>query len=253
MTICVGHRGGATLAPENSLASFRAGIAAGADAIECDVHRTIDGELVLMHDADVSRTTEGRGRIGTMTLEQLRRLNCAVHFGDGTYEAQQVPTLEELLALAQDRCAVQIEIKVPEGIPYPGIEERVVAAVRAHAIVASAQVICFDVATLARLHALERRLTLGYLASRSSLPADIRRDPARVAERARDCGATFLGLEHQFATVGHLAATRQRQLGLAIWTVNERAEMEQWARQDVFAITSDRPDLLRQVLDSTER
>jgi glycerophosphoryl diester phosphodiesterase len=252
MTICVGHRGGAALGPENSLAAFRAGIAAGADAIECDVHRTIDGHLVLMHDADVSRTTEGSGHIGAMTLAQLRRLNCAVHFGDGAYEAQQIPTLEDLLALAQDRCAVQIEIKVPEGVPYAGIEEQVVAAVRTHEVVASAQVICFDVATLARMHTLEPRLTLGYLASRSSLPSDIRRDPVRIAERARDCGASFLSLERQFVTFGHLTAVRRQQLGLAIWTVNERAEMEQWARQDIFAMTSDRPDLLRQVLDAVE-
>lgn len=252
MTICVGHRGAASLAPENSLASFRAGIAAGADAVECDVHRTADGHLVLMHDADVSRTTEGRGRIGAMTLAEIRCLNCAAHF-DGAKEPQQVPTLEELLALAQGRRAVQIEIKVPDGVPYPGVEEQVVAAVRSHEVVETTQVICFDVATLARVHALEPRLTLGYLASRSSLPADIRRDPERIAARARDCGATFLSLDRQFVTVGHLAATRQHGLGLAIWTMNDRAEMERWAGQDVYAITSDRPDLLRQVLDAVPR
>ena len=250
MTRCVGHRGAAGLAPENSLAAYAAGIAAGADALECDVHRTRDGELVLIHDAEVSKTTNGHGQVGNLSFSDVRRLNCAAHFGDGKWAVQRIPTLAELLDLAQGRCAVQIEIKVPAEAPYPNIEAEVVEALRSHVILDSAQIISFDGATLSRVRALEPHLPLGYLASRSSLPEDLRRDGEALVAVAQAYGATFLSLERQFITERHLQVTRRLGLGLAVWTVNDRREMERMVRKGVDAITTDRPDTLRQVLDN---
>ncbi|MGI8914237.1 MAG: glycerophosphodiester phosphodiesterase [Chloroflexota bacterium] len=250
MIRCIGHRGGAALAPENSLAAFRAGIAAGADAVECDVHRTRDGHLILMHDADVSRTTDGRGHIGAMTLAELEGLNCAVHFGDGAFAPQRIPTLAELLAITQRHVAVQVEIKVPDGKAYGGIESQVVTAFRDSAVTDTAQVISFDAPTLTRTRALAPNLSLGFLASHSSLPSDLQDDPAHLARYARACGANFLGLERQFLTAAHIIAAAHEGLGVAVWTVNDRRDIERFARLGVFSITSDRPDLLRQVLDA---
>ena len=79
----IGHRGGAALALENTLAAIDAGLDAGADGVEVDVRRTADGGLVLMHDPDLARTTGGTGRIDETTLEAVRSLG--------------VPTLEEAL------------------------------------------------------------------------------------------------------------------------------------------------------------
>lgn len=252
MTRCVGHRGAAALAPENTLAAFQAGIAAGADAVECDVHCTRDGQLVLMHDADVSRTTDGTGGVGTMTLAELQQLNCAAKFDGGGFAHQRIVTLEELLTLARGRCAVQIEIKVPQGIPYANIEARVVAAVREHDALDAAEVICFDAATLARVRLREPRLALGFLASRSSVPPPLRDDPAGLAEQALACGAGFLSLDRQFVAAQHRQATRERGLGLAVWTVNDPAEMERFIQDGIDAITSDRPDVLRRVLEARD-
>ncbi|HEY8744484.1 MAG TPA: glycerophosphodiester phosphodiesterase [Chloroflexota bacterium] len=253
MTRCVGHRGAAGLAPENSLAAYRAGIAAGADAVECDVHCTLDGHLVLMHDADVSRTTDGSGTIGTMRLAAVQRLNCAAKFGDGFFEHQQVPSLESLLELAHGRCAVQVEIKVPDGVPYDGIERLVIRALRDHDSVETAQVICFDAATLLRVHALDPRLELGYLASRSSLPPELRGDPVALIRRAENCGARFLGLDRQLVAAEHLRGAKAHGLAVAVWTVNDPLEMAQMVSTGMDGITSDRPDVLRHVLDTDAR
>lgn len=253
MTRCVGHRGGAGLAPENTVAAFQAGIAAGAEAVECDVHCTRDGQLVLMHDSDVSRTTNGSGTIGEMSLAELQWLNCAAKFAGGAFAYQRIVTLAELLALVQGRCAVQIEIKVPEGIPYAGIEARVVDVLHENGALDAAEVICFDAATLSRVRALEPRLALGYLASRSSLPPRLRSDPTGLAEQASACGAGFLSVDRQFIAPQHRQATRERGLGLAVWTVNDPLEMKQFVLEGVDAITSDRPDVLRQVLEEQAR
>lgn len=93
----VAHRGASVEQPENTIAAFEAAIDAGADAVEFDVRMTADGHAVVLHDPDVSRTTDGTGVVSEMTLEDVRRLG--------------VPTLEETLKLLSGRAAVDIEIK----------------------------------------------------------------------------------------------------------------------------------------------
>jgi len=97
LTLCVAHRGGSLLAPENTLVAFEAGIAAGADWVECDVHLTRDGSIVAIHDADLRRTTDRDGTVSRMTLADVRQANAAAKFTDRTFDVQRVPTLDELL------------------------------------------------------------------------------------------------------------------------------------------------------------
>jgi glycerophosphoryl diester phosphodiesterase len=96
---------------ENTLAAFEAAIAAGADAVEFDVRLTADGHPVVMHDADVSRTTDGSGPVGSLNLEDLRRLRIR-----GAGEAV-VPTLREVLDLVSGRAGIDIELKNIPGEP----------------------------------------------------------------------------------------------------------------------------------------
>jgi glycerophosphoryl diester phosphodiesterase len=93
----VAHRGASVEQPENTIAAFEAAIDAGADAVEFDVRMTADGHAVVMHDPDVSRTTDGMGIVSEMTLDEVRRLG--------------VPTLEEALRCLSGRAAVDMEIK----------------------------------------------------------------------------------------------------------------------------------------------
>jgi glycerophosphoryl diester phosphodiesterase len=99
----VAHRGASVEQPENTIAAFEAAIDAGADAVEFDVRMTADGHAVVMHDADVSRTTDGTGLVCEMSLEELRKLG--------------VPTLEEALRYLSGRAAADIEIKNLPGEP----------------------------------------------------------------------------------------------------------------------------------------
>jgi glycerophosphoryl diester phosphodiesterase len=99
----VAHRGASIEKPENTVEAFEAAIDAGADAVEFDVRMTADGHAVVMHDPDVSRTTDGTGVVSEMTLEELRKLG--------------VPTLEEALRCLSGRAAADIEIKNLPGEP----------------------------------------------------------------------------------------------------------------------------------------
>lgn len=94
----VAHRGAAVLAPENTLAAFRLAIEEGVDFIEADIQLTADGVPVLMHDAEVDRTTNGSGALAALTLEQVRTLDAGIRFSPD-YAGEPVPTLEEFLTL----------------------------------------------------------------------------------------------------------------------------------------------------------
>lgn len=111
------HRGDSANYPENTMAAFRAAIAAGADMIETDVQLTKDGVPVLLHDRTVDRTTDGTGAVAEMTFEELRRLNAGTQA-----QPQCIPTLEELLTLLAG-CGLTLNLEIKE-YAEPGNEGR---------------------------------------------------------------------------------------------------------------------------------
>ena len=112
----VAHRGGAALAPENTLLAIGAAMAAGVDMVEIDVRMTADGYVVLLHDEKVNRTTDGKGRVGDMTLAQVKELSVV---SDGRVTSLCVPTLEEVLLFVAGRCGVLVEVKdCDAGVEY---------------------------------------------------------------------------------------------------------------------------------------
>lgn len=122
----IGHRGGASIGPENTLACYKKGIEAGADMIEIDIHLTKDSRIVVCHDQSINRTTNGKGLIREMTLNEIRQYRCLD--ANGNVTDQQVPTLDEVFDLmletraAGNPCKLLIEIKRTRNI-YQGIEE----------------------------------------------------------------------------------------------------------------------------------
>lgn len=120
----IAHRGGVSSAPENSLAAIERSVIAGVDAVEIDVRMSSDGVPVLMHDASVSRTTDGSGRVDELCFDELRSLSLLDSAGNVTCE--RVPSLREALELVNGRCGVLIEVK-DKGAS--GIEKAVADAV----------------------------------------------------------------------------------------------------------------------------
>ena len=158
------HRGVGGTAPENTIASFQAAIAAHADFIETDVQRTADDKLVLIHDATLTRTTNveevypdrSPWRVADFTLAEIKTLDAGSWF-DPSFAGQRVPTLDELLDLAIGRAGLDIELKSPE--LYPGIETQFASELEKHpewvnpAPAADSLLVCsFDFAVLERFH-----------------------------------------------------------------------------------------------------
>ena len=120
------HRGSSGTHPENTLPAFAEAVRVNADGIELDVHLTEDGELVVIHDEEVDRTTNGKGLVREKTLEEIKKLNAGLWFND-KFPAAKIPTLKEVLDLLLQknyRGTVMIEIKTDK-YEYAGIEEKV--------------------------------------------------------------------------------------------------------------------------------
>jgi glycerophosphoryl diester phosphodiesterase len=246
----IAHRGGAGLAPENTLAAFRLGLAHEADAVELDLHMSQDGALVVMHDPDVRRMTGVPGEIGTLTLEALRRLNAAATYTGPPSAPQRVPTLQEVLELVRGRAEVQIDIKVrSDASRYRGIEAKVLETVRQYAMLEQVLILAFDIAVLREITALEPRVqTCALLGNAFLRRFGLRRDHDAVAEELAAQGFRCVGVKHTLMTPDLLRALRARAFRVGVWTVNEPEAMRRFADMGVDFLTSDRPDLLRHIL-----
>ena len=121
----IAHRGASGHAPENTMEAFQKGFEMKSDYIEIDVQMTKDGELVVIHDTTVNRTTDGTGKVGDLTLEEIRQLDAGSWFGE-SYAGEGVPTFEEVLDGFRGKVGILVELKAPE--LYPGMEEKIADA-----------------------------------------------------------------------------------------------------------------------------
>lgn len=233
----IAHRGASADAPENTLPAFEAALAAGADALELDVHMAADGALVVIHDPALGRTTNGRGFVGAHTLADLRRLDAGAWFGPA-FAGTAVPTLEEVVALARGRARLFVEIKGGSDF-YPGIESAVIRCLEEGGALREAVVASFDhPALLAVRSAAPGAETVALLEGR---PAD----PGGLAAAARAGG---LALEHRLITARERALTAAVGLRLYAWTVDEEARMRRLVGLGLDGIITNHPGRLRRLL-----
>jgi glycerophosphoryl diester phosphodiesterase len=240
------HRGGALLWPENSLLAYRNALALGVDFLETDVHLSADGELVVLHDPTLERTTTGRGAVRASSLAALAEVRLKA--ADGAVTGERIPTLTELLdLLAPSTARLLLEIKVGAGREaYPGIEEKALALVKARGLLDRVVVMAFEDAAVRRVRVLEPGVRTTLLVGRGRV--ERARVPATEAVRwATDTGATDLGIDHRLVDAGVLTAARAAGLKVAAWTVNEEADIRRMLDLGVDLVISDRPDLVKRL------
>lgn len=238
----VAHRGGARLWPENSLTAFRGALALGVDDLELDVHLTADGEVVVVHDPTLDRTTTGQGPVAARRLADLAGVRLRQAGGDATDE--RLPALAQVLDLLAPAAAagLLLEIKVGvEGLRHPGIEERVLALVRDRGLAPRVQVMAFEEAAVARVRALDPSIRTVLLIGRRDAPR--LGGPVKGASRAARLGAAGVGMDHRLVNAEVVAAARAAGLALGAWTVNDEPAIRRMLDLGVDSITSDRPDL----------
>ncbi|MBL7005833.1 MAG: glycerophosphodiester phosphodiesterase [Spirochaetia bacterium] len=243
------HRGGAGLAPENTLAAFTSGIEHAADALEMDIHLTSDGNLVVVHDPTLARTTGKSVVVETTALADIKKLDAAAKYFGKAFGPQQIPTLEEVLELNDGRLWLQIEIKLrSDGTRYPGIEQRLLQTLESYRMLDRVIVISFDFPTLKTIKELNSAVLTGALAGKAYLSSVGANGPAEVVRQIHASGADYVGISHSYLSDTLYKGFREAGLGVGVWTVNTREDMRKYIDLGVDFITTDRPDLLRHCL-----
>ena len=221
--LVVAHRGDTAHATENTLDAFRAAFAAGADAVELDIHLTQDGNLAVIHDDTLDRTFGRPGVVTEMTADELR--------------AAGVPMLSEVLELPNGKFI--IEIKHPKNGRHLGIEQVVIDTLeRAHADDRSV-VISFDEQSLRTLHQLDPALNTGYLYGGHKTDLQAIRN---------DLGVTYIGPHFSEVTPAYVQEAHQSGLRVNAWTVDDAKDMQRMIDLDCDAITTDHSGNLVQLL-----
>lgn len=253
----VGHRGAAGVAPENTLASFERALADGAGWVELDVRASADGEVVILHDETVDRTTDGNGPVRGLRLKEIKRLDAGYRFtGDGgashPYRGKKVavPTLAELFARLPDIRAI-VEIKQSD----PPIAEKVVALARAAGkerdilLATEEDAIMRDIrAVLGAKSPFVTGFCYGEVAAFMLWLAGGAAENYLPAGRAMQVPPEFAGVT--LVSPATLGAAHALGLEIFVWTVNEPGEMARLLDMGVDGIITDYPGRLRALLES---
>ncbi len=235
----IAHRGASGYEPENTLKAFRKAIALGANMIECDVHLTKDGQLVVIHDDTVDRTTKSKGKVAEKTLEELRKLKIS--------KTEKIPTLEEVLNLVQHFCKIDVEIKDSKAT------EKVVELVTKKNILADLLISSIHVDVIEKVNRLNPNIQTGLIVekkwTRSLLNIGglipifaLKQVTAAKAQKVR---ATVICLDKELASEEIITFFHQQRLQVYVWTVNEEKEMKEIKSLGVDGIISNYPDRIR--------
>ena len=231
--LVIAHRGASGTRPENTLVAFRRAETLGAQMVELDVQLSRDGEVVVLHDWTLDRTSDGRGRVGRRTLAEIRRLDAGAWF-DPAYAGERIPTLGEVLAAVGLPVNVELKSRGDDGL-----EARALAVVEAAGAMERVVFSSFDPESLLRLRARSARADIAVLWSGRRLAPAL-----RLAGRV---GATALHIRKDAAASAEVPKAVAEGVLVRAWTVNDPAESALLGNSGVSAIFTDFPERFLQI------
>lgn len=240
--LSIAHRGFSGAAPENTLASFKKAMEVGADMIELDGHLSKEGEVVVIHDDTVDRTTNGKGRVAEYTVRELKQLDAGSWFGS-QYADQKIPTLKEVLELTHDRVPLIIELKREEsGLNTIGdLADRSLQEVEKAGMFNQVLFTSFDLSAIERIREKNPRVLVGLNYGKPwHSPQEI---PGGKWLPILACPSRIL-------TKVNISNAKQQGKKIFVWTLNTEEEMERFLRLGVDGIVTNHPDRLIKILQT---
>lgn len=233
----IAHRGASGCAPEHTRVAFTRALACDVDMIELDVQLSLDGELIVMHDLELDRTTTGHGAVREHTAAALRLLDAGRWFGPG-FAGERVLALDDVLQLVGHRCALNVEIKAPSR-DWAVLAARLVRTLRTHSALATAVISSFEMGALVAVREQDDAPRLGLLWQQTQMD--------EAWHWARELRAVSVHPHWLLVSPEMVKQAHARGLQVWGWTVNDVEMMRQLVRQGVDGIISDFPDRFRLV------
>jgi glycerophosphoryl diester phosphodiesterase len=231
----IAHRGASAYEPENTLRAFDRAIQLGATMLELDVHLSQDGFAVVIHDSDVSRTTDGEGQVSHLPLREIQRYDAGL--------GQQIPTLREVIELVRGRAELYIELK-GQHTPEP-----VVRVLRDMAFLDQAIVGSFYPWLPQKAKFLEPSIRTSILVRGEDRRVDFVEWALAIdADYVHPCWERVSPTPHKLLTPEMIAGIRSRGLGIVLWHEERPEELRQLVGLDVDGICTNTPDVLAAIL-----
>lgn len=243
--LVIAHRGSCAHAPENTLAAFTLAAEQGADAIELDVTLTRDGQIVVIHDDTLERTTDGTGRVDQLTYDEVRCFDAGAKF-NATYAGERVPLLDQVIEAVGARLLINVELKSTT-VRTTGLESKVVETLRRHNFIERVIVSSFNPLALVRVKRLEPRLACGLLYSPDE-PFYLSR--AWLAPLIPNLEARHPA--HELATAETVKQFHARGQRVNVWTIRTVEQAQAMLRAGVDGLIGDDPVLIRKAITRNE-
>ena len=227
------HRGASAVAPENTMAAFRAAMEAGATYAELDAQHTRDRRLIVLHDGDVMRMGDDPRKVSELTAAEM----AAIDIGrkrDASFAGEHPPTLDEVIDLVRGRMKLNIELKY--NVPDPGLAPAVVELLRREDFLDQVVITSLDYAALKQVESIEPRLVTGHIVT------------AAIGNVVRT-EADFVSLNAARATPSLVRRAHAAGKDVHVWTVNQPEVMLRMIERGVDNIITDDPALLARVTD----
>jgi glycerophosphoryl diester phosphodiesterase len=235
------HRGASAYAPENTLPAFQLAVEMGVSAIELDVQLTADQEVVVFHDQDLDRITNGSGPISLHTLNELKKLNVNL-VSNNSYTDLEIPTLSEVFALVPEDVIINIELKNLL-FPFDKLPDQTAQIIRAHNAKDRVLLSSFNPKALKTIKGIMPDMPCGRLLHNPLLIQLYRLLPILTA------GFTSIHLPHQELSRPLIKSFQDREIMVFTYTVNNQQDILKVAKLGVDGIFTDDPALARRLLN----
>lgn len=233
MTLIFAHRGSAGTHPENTMEAFKAAEDFGADGIELDVHLTSDGQIVVIHDETLDRTTNGTGNVRDFPLEELKLLKANYHYKHFFKRASRIPSLRDIFEWMRNNTLIcNIELKNNK-IAYEGMEEKVIALIREFHYEKRIIISSFNHYSLLDVNQIAPEMET------APLYKDVKDKPWEYAKSIK-----AIGIHPKFAVLNPSVIKETIENGIAVrpYTINKERDMKQLFDLNCSAIITDYPE-----------
>ena len=233
MPLIISHAACRGSAPENTLAGVRAALAMDVDGIEIDIHCSADGVPVLIHDATLDRTTNGRGPVSALSFVELRQLDAGGAGYDGRFAGERIPSLAEVIELTRGTCLLIVEIK------QEGIAASVIDVLQRAGAIPWSMIWSFDLLTVAEARKLEPLLPAALL----SPPLAV--GPESLFEAALRSNLSAVSVHYTSVDADLVRAAHLRGLTTFTWTADEPADHRRLIAAGFAGIVTNVPAVLQ--------
>lgn len=246
----IAHRGACKVAPQNTMPAFEKGLELDVDGFETDVHLAADGVPVLCHDYEIEETSNGHGKITSMTLDELREFDFGSYFSE-EFKDTRIPTLEEFLTLCEDDDVEVMNIEIKPSLENDmTVVHKTIEAVKAHGLFDKLLISSFSAKILIESKKIDRNCKTAFLYSpKDKIVVKILFTAARFAK-----GLGVQALHPHFTLVTPQYVKKAHALGIQVnpWTVNKESDIRRMIKCGVDGIITDYPEVVHKIIDEMD-